>query len=179
MIRARMITGSAEEKNTLDEIIRPFSFRRYIDYGVIESIRNMKGMIQREVRRKGLTGNIKLDAGGIREIEFIVQSLQLIQGGRDKRLREKNVLKVLPLLVDAKMLPEEIAQDLGRCYRFLRRVEHCIQELAEKQTQLLPENLDDQKSLCRALGFDDWSQLIKKLDDYQFIVHQHFNKFVR
>ncbi|TQV87681.1 bifunctional [glutamate--ammonia ligase]-adenylyl-L-tyrosine phosphorylase/[glutamate--ammonia-ligase] adenylyltransferase [Aliikangiella coralliicola] len=175
MLRARMITGTEQEKNALDDIIRPFSFRRYIDYGVIESIRSMKGMIQREVRRKGLTGNIKLDAGGIREIEFIVQSLQLIQGGRDKRLREKSVLKVLPLLVEAKMLPAEIARDLRDSYRFLRRLEHCIQELAEKQTQQLPESIVEQEALCRALKFDNWLALIAQLDEHQRIVHQHFN----
>ena len=175
MLRSRVVTGEPQDKLTLDDIIRPFSFRRYIDYGVIESIRNMKEMIQREVRRKGMTGNIKLSAGGIREIEFIVQSLQLIQGGRDKRLREKNVLKVLPLLVDAKMLPLQTQQDLYRAYRFLRRLEHCIQELAEKQTQQLPSDPHEQKAICDAMGYQDWQALSNQLATWQSLVNSHFN----
>jgi len=160
----------------LNDIIKPFSFRRYIDYGVIESIRGMKEMIQREVRRKGLVGNIKLGAGGIREIEFIVQSLQLIQGGRDKRLRERNTLKIIPLLVETKLLPQDIADCLSASYRFLRRLEHCIQELAEKQTQQLPESEEEQKALCLAMSFSDWQGLISQLETWQSQVNEHFNQ---
>ncbi|WP_444995446.1 bifunctional [glutamate--ammonia ligase]-adenylyl-L-tyrosine phosphorylase/[glutamate--ammonia-ligase] adenylyltransferase [Aliikangiella sp. IMCC44359] len=175
MIRARVLTGGHEDQQVLNDIIRSFSFRRYIDYGVIESIRTMKEMIQREVRRKGLKDNIKLGAGGIREVEFIVQSLQLIQGGRDKRLQEKNTLKVLPFLVESQLLPKETADSLHSAYRFLRRLEHCIQELAEKQTQQLPQELSDQNSLCKALKFSSWLSLKETLDKYQKDVNQHFN----
>lgn len=176
MLRARILTGTRTEQKQLNEIISSFSFRRYIDYGVIESIRNMKEMIQREVRRKGLVGNIKLGAGGIREIEFMVQSLQLIQGGRDKRLREKNTLLVLPLLVEAKLLPLEVSDDLISAYRFLRRLEHCIQELAEKQTQLLPTNDKEQKALCLALSFACWEDLQNQVQSHQKIVNGHFSE---
>lgn len=176
MLRARPLTGTDQEQQLLYEIIRPFSFRRYIDYGVIDSLRGMKDMILREVRRKGLTGNIKLGAGGIREIEFIVQSLQLIQGGRDKGLREQNTLKVIPLLVEAKLLPQEVATDLSLAYRFLRRVEHCIQELAERQTQQLPEEANEQLALCQALNFPDWQSLTERTAAYQKQVSTHFNE---
>jgi glutamate-ammonia-ligase adenylyltransferase len=176
MVRARTLTGSLEERKLINEIIRPFSFRRYIDYGVIESIRSMKEMIQREVRRKGLVGNIKLGAGGIREIEFIVQSLQLIQGGRDKRLCERNTLKVLPLLVDAKLLPAEVAENLSDSYRFLRRLEHCIQELAEKQTQQLPKTDTEQFAICVALNFPNWPALTDHLRKIQESVNQSFSE---
>jgi len=176
MLRARAITGNELEKKLLDDIVRPFSFRRYIDYGVIDSIRNMKAMIQREVRRKGLRGNIKLGAGGIREIEFIIQSLQLIQGGRDKRLRERNTLKVLPLLVETKLLPQDAADSLAESYRFLRRVEHCIQEYAEKQSQVLPENKLEQQSLCAALNFSSWCVLVDKVEKHQRQVNFYFNQ---
>ena len=93
---------------------------------------------------KTYTFEVKIN-GSIREIEFIVQSLQLIQGGSDKRLRERNTLKVLPLLVGAKLLPQDVADCLSHSYRFLRRLEHCIQELAEKQTQQLPQSKSEQK----------------------------------
>lgn len=176
MVRSRVITGNPRDKRLLDEILRPFSFRRYIDYGVIESIRDMKAMIQREVRRKGLHDNIKLGAGGIREIEFIVQSLQLIQGGRDKRLREANTLQVLPLLVDAKLLPPQAQQSLTSAYRFLRRLENCLQELNEKQTQQLPQSAQEREVICQVMGYTSWQDLAAELKLIQSQVNQHFSE---
>ncbi len=178
MIRARVITGMQQDKHQLEAIFKPFSFRRYIDYGIIDSIRNMKEMIQREVRRKKLTDNIKLGAGGIREIEFIVQSLQLIQGGRDKRLCQRNTFKVLPLLVEAKMLPQQTAEHLMEAYQFLRRLEHIIQELAEKQTQQLPELECEREIVASAMKCDSWTQLRQQLQNHQKRVNQHFNELL-
>ncbi len=174
LLRARPITGSVEEQKALDDIIRPFSFRRYIDYSVFESIRNMKSMIQREIRRKGLKDNIKLGAGGIREIEFSVQSLQLIQGGRDPRLREKNTLRVLPLLVENKLLSKKIAKDFIQAYRFLRRVEHCLQEFSEQQTQTLPTETSEKNKLYQVMGFKSWVSFIAELSKHQQQVQKHF-----
>ncbi|MBV1909087.1 MAG: bifunctional [glutamate--ammonia ligase]-adenylyl-L-tyrosine phosphorylase/[glutamate--ammonia-ligase] adenylyltransferase [Kangiellaceae bacterium] len=175
MVRARVITGRAEEKNQLDAILKPFAFRRYIDYGVIDSLRSMKAMIQREVRRRGLKGNIKLGAGGIREIEFMVQSLQLIQGGRDKRLQQPNVLKVLPLLAQESLLPVSTAEELGNNYRFLRRLEHSLQQLEEKQTQQLPDDQPTQSIICELMGFESWSQFQRALTKIQQSTNDHFN----
>ncbi len=175
MVRARIITGRTEEKRQLEEIITPFAFRRYIDYGVIDSLRNMKEMIQREVRRRGLKGNIKLGAGGIREIEFMVQSLQLIQGGRDSRLQEKSILKVLPLLAEVKLLPTETSIELAQSYRFLRRVEHCIQELDEKQTQQLPEDKQTQQVIANVMNFENWSDFNQALEKVLLNMNTHFN----
>ena len=178
MVRARVINGSFREREELKNIITPFCFRRYIDYGVIDSIRSMKNMIVREVRRKGLVGNIKLGAGGIRELEFIVQALQLIQGGRDKRLQERSVFKVLPEIVAAKLLPQNVADFLGDAYRLLRRVEHCIQELDEKQTQQLPENPEQQKILYTVMQHSSWSSFTTALQETQNQVHLHFNELL-
>lgn len=178
MVRARVLTGNAADVAALNDIIRPFSFRRYIDYGVIDSIRDMKSMIQREVRRKGLHDNIKLGAGGIREIEFIVQSLQLIQGGRDKRLREANTLQVLPLLVEAKLLPAQAQQNLSLAYRFLRRLENCIQELHEKQTQELPQSEEERRALSEVMGYASWEQMVAQLKQIQSQVNQSFNELL-
>jgi len=175
MVRARIITGRETEKEQLYEIITPFAFRRYIDYGVIDSLRNMKEMIQREVRQRGLKDNIKLGAGGIREIEFMVQSLQLIQGGRDKRLQEKNLLRVLPLLAEENLLPLDTSIELGKNYRFLRRLEHCLQELNEKQTQQLPVDEEVQNIIASLMGFGDWPEFYDKLTSLQLNTHQHFN----
>ncbi|MET1254597.1 bifunctional [glutamate--ammonia ligase]-adenylyl-L-tyrosine phosphorylase/[glutamate--ammonia-ligase] adenylyltransferase [Aliikangiella maris] len=178
MIRARLLTGKHEHQKQLTDIIRPFSFRRYIDYGVIESIRNMKEMIQREVRRKGLKDNIKLGAGGIREIEFIVQSLQLIQGGRDKRLQEKNLFLVMPLLVESKLLTATVADELVESYLFLRKMEHCIQEYDEKQTQQLPQSTQEQAALLQAMHFANWQVLLDTLQHHTQRVNQHFNELL-
>lgn len=175
MVRARIITGRVEEQRQLEEIITPFAFRRYIDYGVIDSLRNMKQMIQREVRRRGLKGNIKLGAGGIREIEFMVQSLQLIQGGRDSRLQEKSILKVLPLLAEVNLLPQETSKALSEHYRFLRRVEHCIQELDEKQTQQLPDDPHKQRVIAELMGFKNWLEFNQALTGIQGDTNRHFN----
>lgn len=175
MVRARIISGRPEEKQQLEEIITPFAFRRYIDYGVIDSLRNMKEMIQREVRRRGLKGNIKLGAGGIREIEFMVQSLQLIQGGRDSRLQEKSILNVLPLLAEVKLLPAETSIELASSYRFLRRVEHCIQELDEKQTQQLPEDERAQQIIAQVMNFECWSDFNQAMEKIQLNTNKHFN----
>ncbi|MFT6734400.1 MAG: glutamate-ammonia-ligase adenylyltransferase [Polaribacter sp.] len=175
MLRARVITGRSNEISLLNGIIKPFAFRRYIDYGVIDSLRNMKSMIQREVRRRGLKGNIKLGAGGIREIEFMVQSFQLIQGGRDKRLQEKNLLKVLPLLVEEKLLEIETANDLQDNYRFLRRLEHCIQELDEKQTQQLPNDDKTKKIIAELMSFNTWCEFNLALNEKLSCTNQHFS----
>jgi glutamate-ammonia-ligase adenylyltransferase len=175
MVRARIITGRLDEQRQLEEIITPFAFRRYIDYGVIDSLRNMKEMIQREVRRRGLKGNIKLGAGGIREIEFMVQSLQLIQGGRDSRLQEKSILQVLPLLAEVKLLPRETSNKLAENYRFLRRVEHCIQELDEKQTQQLPKEPHTQQIIARLMSFANWADFNQALEKIQRDTNNNFN----
>ncbi len=174
MVRARIITGRVEEQKQLDQILRPFAFRRYIDYGVIDSLRGMKDMIQREVRRRGLVGNIKLGAGGIREIEFMVQSLQLIQGGRDKRLQQRSLLKVLPILAEQELLPVDAAKQLAENYRFLRRLEHCLQQLEEKQTQQLPESTEAQATIAKLMGFAQWQDFKSSLDTIQAATNRQF-----
>ncbi len=178
MVRARVITGAPAEQTALVKILQPFCFRKYIDYGVIDSIRSMKSMIVREVNRKGLTNNIKLGAGGIREIEFIVQALQLIQGGRDKQLTEKNILTVLPSIVAAKLLPQSTSEILANAYRFLRRIEHCIQELDEKQTHQLPSSQAEQNIIAEVMGFADWHTFTQCLQQHQSAVNYHFSELL-
>ena len=104
-VKARPMTGQAEYARIYDSAVRPFVYRRYLDYGVFESLRDMKAMIEREVERRDLGSNVKLGPGGIREIEFLAQSLQLIRGGREPWLRTPSLLKVLPLLDRSRLLP--------------------------------------------------------------------------
>ncbi|GLX79568.1 glutamate-ammonia-ligase adenylyltransferase [Thalassotalea insulae] len=176
MLKARLI-GEGQYHGRLTEMLRPFVYRRYIDFSVIDSLRRMKSMIAQEVRRKRLIGNIKLGAGGIREIEFIVQVFQLIRGGRIKALQQRNLLTVLPILVEHQEISPQSKQVLETAYRFLRRVENIIQALDDKQTQTLPENGLDQARLLTALAkhpFSDWSEFLSYLDSLTQAVHQEF-----
>ncbi len=176
MVRARLITGSQQEQQGLLAIIKAFSFRRYIDYGVIDSLRNMKQMIQQEVRRRGLKDNIKLGAGGIREIEFMVQSLQLIRGGRAPQLQEASVVEVIPLIVKENLLQQELADILISNYQFLRQLENFLQMFEEKQTQKLPEDKTTQEKLCRLMGYNDWQTFYQYLQQLLAENHHHFKE---
>ncbi|MGQ7188816.1 bifunctional [glutamate--ammonia ligase]-adenylyl-L-tyrosine phosphorylase/[glutamate--ammonia-ligase] adenylyltransferase, partial [Escherichia sp. HC-CC] len=133
-----------------------FVFRRYIDFSVIQSLRNMKGMIAREVRRRGLTDNIKLGAGGIREIEFIVQVFQLIRGGREPSLQSRSLLPTLSVIAALHLLSENDAEQLRVAYLFLRRLENLLQSINDEQTQTLPSDELNRARLAWAMDFADW-----------------------
>ena len=176
MLKARLI-GEGEYHGKLSNLLRPFVYRRYIDFSVIESLRRMKMMISQEVRRKQLTNNIKLGVGGIREVEFIVQVFQLIRGGRIKPLQQRNLLHVLPLLVEHQEISEHSRQVLEKAYRFLRRVENIIQAIGDQQTQTLPESAIDQARILHVLGndvFPSWQNFLQYLQKLTHAVHQEF-----
>ncbi len=179
MIKARVINGYAEEQQEFYQLIRPFVYRRYIDFGVLESIRDMKKMIETEVRRKGLTNNIKLGSGGIREAEFIVQSLQLIRGGRLTELQEPSFAKAMSLLADNEIIESAMAQKILNDYWFLRRIEHMLQIMHNQQTQFLPENELDQLRLVNALGYDDWPPFENQLKQSMSRIASEFKAVFR
>ena len=162
-------------KDMFYQLIKPFVYRRYIDFGVLESIRNMKTMIETEVRRKGLTDNIKLGSGGIREAEFIVQSLQLIRGGRIRHIQRRSFLVALEQLKKTEIIQPRVAEKLLESYLFLRRVEHVIQQLHDQQTQLLPDNQLDQTRLSIALGFSQYGQFLDELSLHQRVISAEFS----
>ena len=126
---------------------------------MFESLREMKAMIEREVERRDLAGNIKLGPGGIREIEFLAQSLQLIRGGREPWLRTPSLLKVLPLLDRSRLLPPGAAAELRAAYEFLRLIENRLQERADEQTHTLPKTPPLQAGLAQAMALADWPAL--------------------
>lgn len=177
MLKARVI-GESKYHEQLSSMLRPFVYRRYIDFSVIDSLRRMKMMIAQEVRRKQLTNNIKLGAGGIREIEFIVQVFQLIRGGRVKELQQRSLLIVLPKLVESGEINEANKDVLENAYRFLRRVENIIQALADKQTQTLPDNELDQQRLLAVLAIDTWAEFSAVLTKHMNAVHQEFDLLI-
>ncbi|UCF77269.1 MAG: bifunctional [glutamate--ammonia ligase]-adenylyl-L-tyrosine phosphorylase/[glutamate--ammonia-ligase] adenylyltransferase, partial [Betaproteobacteria bacterium] len=142
-------------------------------------MRRMKVMIEREIARKGMAGNVKLGRGGIREIEFIAQALQLIRGGREPQLQERALLVVLPRLAARGLLEESAARELAEAYVFLRNVEHRLQMLADQQTQQLPADELNRQRVALGSGFEDWSALSETLERQRTIVHQHFATLLR
>ena len=175
-IKARVIAGDRAAGAELLKTLRPFMYRKYLDYGTIESIRSMKGMIEREMARKGMHGNIKLGRGGIREIEFIAQTQQLIHGGREPQLQDPRLLSVLPRLVAAGHMSPEAGTALTQAYIFLRNVEHRLQMAADQQTQSLPADATSQMQLAFASGFADPKTFADELERQRDAVHRHFTQ---
>lgn len=178
MIKARAVGNDEGEGVRLLKDLRPFVYRRYVDFGVIESLREMKAMIHREVLRRGNEENIKTGAGGIREIEFIVQALQLIRGGQEPQLREPQMLTVMPLMQSLGVLPESMVTPLRDAYIFLRETEHRIQALKDKQTQSLPADELAQLRLACSQGFATWQDFYGRLQQVRDVVSEHFGHFI-
>ncbi|WP_299181342.1 bifunctional [glutamate--ammonia ligase]-adenylyl-L-tyrosine phosphorylase/[glutamate--ammonia-ligase] adenylyltransferase [uncultured Neptuniibacter sp.] len=174
MIKARVMAGDKEAGKELMQILRPFVYRKYIDFSAFDSLREMKEMISREVRRKGLNNNVKLGSGGIREVEFIAQVFQLLRGGRDTRLQQRELCNVLPTLPDAVGMPQNASDELMLAYEFLRNAEHAIQAVADKQTQELPVDEKEQLRLAFSMGFNSWDEFANALEAYRQNVRIHF-----
>ena len=178
LIKARVITGPADQGRVLMKSLRPFVYRRYIDFGVIDSLRSMKEMINAEVRRRGLLEDVKLGPGGIREIEFIAQCFQLIRGGRSSALRQPELLKVLDALVEEGCLPAAAVQELEAAYLFLRDTEHAIQGYEDKQTQALPTAAAAREALLVSLGCTNWQDFSDTLQAHRDRVSAHFARLI-
>ncbi|MFQ1011615.1 bifunctional [glutamate--ammonia ligase]-adenylyl-L-tyrosine phosphorylase/[glutamate--ammonia-ligase] adenylyltransferase [Gilliamella apicola] len=164
MVKAKVL-GDQQDRYSkeLYQMLKPFVYRRYIDFSVLQSLRNMKSMIEREVRRRGLKNNIKLGAGGIREIEFIVQVFQLIRGGRVIGLQTRSLLTALQVIEQESLLDTNEVAQLRNNYLFLRRCENLLQAINDEQTQTLPEEELDQIRLATNMGFTNWSEFIEQL----------------
>ena len=174
MIKARAITGSAQQAAPLMQMLHAFVYRRYIDFGVIESIRDMKRMIERELHNKGMDTNIKLGQGGIREIEFIGQAFQLVRGGRERDLQIRPIQQVLVSLGERGILPPFAVRDLLDAYRFLRLTENRIQAWKDEQKHSLPPDEAGRLRLSNSMGFDDWDAFAKVLERHRRRVHEQF-----
>ena len=178
MIKARVVGGDQAAGGQLLDMLRPFVYRRYLDFSAIEALRTMKQLIQQEVRRKGMAENIKLGAGGIREVEFIAQAFQLIHGGRDLSLQQRPLFKVLKTLEGQGYLPHAVTEELREGYEFLRYTEHAIQAIADRQTQMLPDNELDQARIAFMLGYADWATFHERLMHWRNRVSWHFRQVI-
>ena len=173
-IKARAVAGDVQAGVQLLDRLRPFVFRRYLDFGVFESLRAMKAKIEREVRRKQLARNIKLGRGGIREVEFFGQMFQLLRGGVNPALQNRRILDVLPTLAAEKAIGAEVCRDLSAAYIFLRRVENRLQAAADQQTHDLPVADIDRLRLAVSMDFDGWHAFYRRFQQHTETVHRHF-----
>ncbi|GHE31160.1 bifunctional [glutamate--ammonia ligase]-adenylyl-L-tyrosine phosphorylase/[glutamate--ammonia-ligase] adenylyltransferase [Vulcaniibacterium thermophilum] len=172
--KARPVAGDIEAGERFLETLRPFVYRRYLDFGALDGLRAMKAAIAAEVARKELADDIKRGPGGIREIEFLVQALQLIRGGREPALRGRALLPMLEALVAQRLIAPQAGAALAEAYRFLRRVENRLQMWADAQTHRLPEQDEARERLARGLGFADWTAFRAALDGHRRAVGAEF-----
>jgi len=179
-IKARVMNEGAnlqpEWIDALQRICRPFVFRKYLDFGAINAMRELHAQIRREVARRDMAEHIKLGPGGIREIEFIAQVFQLIRGGRDPALQVRPTLRVLALLAERRLLPAESERELATAYEFLRRLEHRLQYVADAQTHRLPGGDDERQAIATSMACHDWASFMVALDAHRALVARHFEQ---
>jgi glutamate-ammonia-ligase adenylyltransferase len=173
-IKAKALTGEDQHVRDLDQVVRPFVFRKYLDYATLGAMRALHAEVRRDVARRELAGHVKLGPGGIREIEFIAQGLQLVRGGRDPELTARPTLEVIRKLSEKALLPPAAARELSEAYVFLRNVEHRLQYLDDAQRHDLPEDAEDQGRLARMSGFASYEEFFSKLEDARACVSRHF-----
>jgi [glutamine synthetase] adenylyltransferase / [glutamine synthetase]-adenylyl-L-tyrosine phosphorylase len=176
LIRARVVAGDKVEGESLLRDLQPFIYRRYLDFGALESIREMKALINIEVRREGLQDNVKIGPGGIREVEFIAQAFQLVRGGRMPVLRRREVRPVLQHLAEHGLLPGHAARDLYGAYEFLRTLEHRLQQVDDQQTHTIGAGSEGRERLAFAMGYTSWYSLSTVLNGHRSHVREHFDQ---
>ena len=161
--------------NDIQALVRPFVFRKYLDYSAYEAMRGLHRQIRQEVSKKGMADNIKLGAGGIREVEFIAQIFQMIRGGQNRALQLKGTQDTLLKLAETEILDGQTVGTLLAAYRFLRDVEHRLQYWDDRQTQTLPETPEQQQALAESMGFADYAAFSAGLAAHREQVNRVFN----
>lgn len=179
-VKARALTGTPADIKSLDEIVRPFVYRRYLDFGSINALRTMHAQIRAEVLRQETRHpernvNVKLGRGGIREIEFLAQVFQLIRGGRDPGLRDRSTRQTLHTLAERKLLAPPVVTQLLDAYTFLRNLEHRLQYLDDAQTHVMPASAEDQLIIARMMSFEDVDALMQALEAQRALVAAQFD----
>ncbi|MFZ6814252.1 bifunctional [glutamate--ammonia ligase]-adenylyl-L-tyrosine phosphorylase/[glutamate--ammonia-ligase] adenylyltransferase [Undibacterium sp. Rencai35W] len=179
-VKARAITGKPDDIVALDKIIRPFVYRRYLDYGVIDSLRSMHGQIRAEVIRQETkhperSNNVKLGRGGIREVEFLSQVFQLIRGGREANLRDRSTRTTLLTLAEKNILEPGVVEQLLSSYHFLRNLEHRLQYLDDAQTHTFPVKEEDQTTIAHMMGCATTEELLNQLAPHRQFVAEQFD----
>jgi glutamate-ammonia-ligase adenylyltransferase len=171
-IKARPLTGAGHD--ALAAIVRPFVFRKYLDYGTLAAMRSLHAEVRREVARRDLAEHVKLGPGGIREIEFVAQALQLVRAGRDPALAVRPTLEALARLGERSLLPAQAVHELSGAYEFLRRAEHRLQYLDDQQRHTLPEDAEDRERIAQMSGCAAWQEFHAQLQAHRDAVQRHF-----
>ncbi len=174
LIKARQVAGDENAGREILGVLKPFVYRKYLDFGAFDSIREMKGMIERELEQADSDRNIKLGRGGIREVEFLIQSHQLIRGGRENFLQTPSLYAAMDSLTKLGVMDDQSRTGLTAAYRFFRNTEHRLQMTRDRQTQMLPQSHTDQTRLAWSMGFDSWDHYIEQLDAHRNLVHSQF-----
>ena len=185
-LKARVVAPAAcmDQVPALRDIVTPFVFRRYLDYNVIDALRDLHRQIRAHAQRQSLgrperENDVKLGRGGIREIEFTVQMLQVVRGGQFPELRMRPTLEALPALVQARLMPADTAESLAQAYDFLRRVEHRVQYLDDRQTHVLPTDEKDWLWIAQSMQLPDQQALLSALQFWRDKVAQEFERLLR
>jgi glutamate-ammonia-ligase adenylyltransferase len=171
-IKARALTGWRRDE--LDAIVRPFVYRKYLDYATLAAMRRLHAEVRRDVARRELAEHVKLGPGGIREIEFVAQALQLVRAGREPALAVRPTLQALQRLGEHRMLPEAAVRELSAAYVFLRDTEHRLQYLDDQQTHVLPADDEDRRRIALMSGYDSWEKFYERLQAHRAAVQRHF-----
>ena len=175
LLKARCITGTLEQTRAFEQLAQQFVYRRYTDFSVIDGLRDMKALIDAERVSKGLSSDIKRGPGGIREAEFVVQSHQLVRGGRIPAIQKAGFQEAAKALSEAECLAHESAQTLLEQYRYLRQVEHAIQALRDEQTHAIPETDEARSGLCLLLRYDSWDAFYTECQRRRTIIATAFD----
>ncbi len=178
MIKASPVAGDIAAGHTILQALKPFIFRRYLDYGAFDSFRDMKQRITLQVKSARLKHNIKIGAGGIREIEFFGQLFQLIRGGVEPELQARPILLVLDMLVEKKCIDKKVCDELKDAYHFLRLVENRLQAYQDRQTHDIPEDPVQRNILALSMGYDEEDAFYAELSRIQGVVHKHFSRLL-
>lgn len=176
LVKMCAVAGDTASGNALIEDLEAFIYQRHVDYEAVSSIEEMKNKIVANSREKLLKDNLKLGQGGIREIEFLVQTFQMMYGGRMTELRGQSLLAALDALREKELLSEKVAAMLRENYLRLRRIENAIQYYDDQQTHELPNKAEPRKGLLVALGLPDWLILVNDLKRVRFEVGQLFKR---
>jgi glutamate-ammonia-ligase adenylyltransferase len=172
-IKARALTGSGHDE--LAAMVRPFVFRKYLDYGTLAAMRGLHAEVRREVARRDLAEHVKLGPGGIREIEFVAQALQLVRAGRDPALAVRPTLQALERLGERNLLPAQAVRELSAAYVFLRNTEHRLQYLDDQQRHTLPEDREDRERIAQMSDCATWEEFSARLQAQRDAVQRHFH----
>ncbi|MBA3775562.1 MAG: bifunctional [glutamate--ammonia ligase]-adenylyl-L-tyrosine phosphorylase/[glutamate--ammonia-ligase] adenylyltransferase [Betaproteobacteria bacterium] len=171
-LKARPLTGIRHIE--LDALITPFVYRRYLDYDAYEGLRDVHRQIREQRTRRDVAANIKLGEGGIRELEFVVQALQIVRGGREPRLRERGTLPALAALAIRSSMPPGATDALRTAYLLLRNLEHRLQYRDDAQTHQVPDDANERAAVAAAMRYPSLSDFDRALAQQRAVVALHF-----